>query len=94
MRNLLAFVAAAILTFVCVGWYLDWYRVKSSPAPSGHQQLNIDLNRAKIAEDVHKGVQRGEEKLQDVLEKGQSAEKGKPPIAGPPKSGPSPGVPK
>jgi hypothetical protein len=68
MRNLLAFLAAAILTFAGVGWYLDWYRIKSTPAPSGHHQLNIDVNRNKIIEDVHKGVQKGEEKLQDLFD--------------------------
>jgi hypothetical protein len=69
MRNLLAFLAAAILTFAGVGWYLDWYRIKSTPAPSGHHQLNIDVNRNKIIDDVHRGVQRGEEFLSDIQEK-------------------------
>ena len=70
MRNLLALVAAATLTFVGLGWYLDWYKIRSDPGPAGHRNVNIDLNSPKIIEDVHKGVQRGEEKLQNVLEKG------------------------
>jgi hypothetical protein len=69
MRNLLAFSAAAALTFAGVGWYLGWYKVNSDSAPSGHRKVNIDFNSVKIVDDVEKGVQKGEEKLQGVLEK-------------------------
>ena len=69
MRNLLAFVGAAVVTFAVVGWYLDWYKVKSEPVSAGHQSVNIDLNRVKIADDVHNGIQKGEETLHGVLEK-------------------------
>ncbi len=69
MRNLLAFVAAAALTVAIAGWYLNWYSVKSEPGTAGHQTLNIDINKGKIADDVHRGVQKGEERLQDVLDR-------------------------
>ena len=69
MRNLLAFFAAALITFLGVGWYLDWYKIKKDPAPPGHHNVHIDINGAKIVDDVHKGVQKGEEKLQGVLDK-------------------------
>lgn len=82
MRNILAFLAAATLTFVGVGWYLDWYRVKATPAVDGHHKVNIDINGGKIVEDVQRGVQKGEEKLQTVLDKEKerkpSTEPGKP----------------
>jgi hypothetical protein len=55
MRNLLAFVAAALLTFVGLGWYLDWYKVTSGAASGGHRQVNIDINTDKIGEDFEKG---------------------------------------
>jgi hypothetical protein len=69
MRNLLAFLAAAVLTFLGVGWYLDWYHVKSSPADVGHHRVDIDINGDKIIKDVETGVQKGEQKLQNALEK-------------------------
>jgi hypothetical protein len=53
MRNLLAFVAAAVLTIVGVGWYLGWF-----------QTVNIELNTTKIREDLNKG----EQKVQQLLE--------------------------
>jgi len=81
MRNLLAFLGAAILTFAFVGWYLDWYRIKSSSSQPGHQELNINLNRAKIVADVQKGVQKGEERIQDFLERSKS--EGKDDFVGP-----------
>ena len=53
MRNLLAFVAAAALTVVGVGWYLGWF-----------QTVNIELNTTKIREDLNKG----EQKVQQLLD--------------------------
>jgi hypothetical protein len=55
MRNLLALLAAAVLTFAGIGWYLGWYQIKSTDAAlSGHQNVNIDINGAKILSDVEK----------------------------------------
>lgn len=72
MRNLLAFLAAATLTVAGIGWYLDWYKIQSTPTAPGRRNVNIDIDSKKIEEDVHKGVQKGEEKLQDVLDKKRS----------------------
>ena len=69
MRNLLAFLAAAVLAFAALGWYLDWYKIKSEPTGEGHRHVNIDFNEDKILDDVHKGVENGEKKLERVLEK-------------------------
>ncbi|MCS6851116.1 MAG: hypothetical protein NZ700_08120 [Gemmataceae bacterium] len=63
MRNLLAFLAAAAITFAILGWYLDWYKVQSTPMPCGNTRISIDINGRKIREDVRRGVQQGEEKL-------------------------------
>lgn len=65
MRNLLALLAFALLTFVAVGWYLDWYKVQSNTTPDGNRHLNIDIHSQKIEEDLHKGSER----LQDAWEK-------------------------
>jgi hypothetical protein len=71
MRNILAFVAAVTLTVGGLGWYLDWYRIRSRPAPTGQRSLTIDINTAKIGADIHKG----EQSLQKVLEdKGKDKE--------------------
>ena len=48
MRNLLALFAFLLLVFVGVGWFLDWYQVRSDPAATGHQNVNIDINGTKI----------------------------------------------
>ncbi len=68
MRNLLALVAIALLTFVALGWYLDWYQVSSEPASGGHRQVNIDLNNPKIGEDFEKAGK----KVRQLLEKNSS----------------------
>src|SRR5437879_6340876 len=69
MRNTLALVGAAVVTFGGLGWYLDWFMVRSNPAPPGHRNLNIDIDTIKITEDLHKGGV----KVQEVLEKNKLA---------------------
>jgi predicted small secreted protein len=77
MRNLLAFLAAVCLTVAGSGWYLGWYTVESAAAPQGKRNVNIEINTVKIGKDI----QRGSEKLQDLLneekDKGKAVERKK-----------------
>jgi len=72
MRNLLAFLAAALIAFIGLGWYLGWYSFQRTPTLAGHQVFNVDINATKIRQDLAKGVQKGEEKLQEVLDKNKT----------------------
>ncbi len=65
MRNVLAFVAALVLTVVGVGWYLGWYRVSSPPSGEGRHNVNFEFNTIKIEEDLN----RGGEKVQKLIER-------------------------
>lgn len=65
MRNLLALLAFALLTFVAVGWYLEWYKVQSTKTQDGNRHLNIDIHSQKIEDDL----QKGSNKLHDAWEK-------------------------
>lgn len=76
MRNLLAFLAAALIAFLGLGWYLGWYSFKPVSTVGGHQSFNIDIDAGKIKKDIAKGVQNGEEKLQDVLDKEKKGDDG------------------
>ena len=73
MRNLLALLAAAVLAFAGVGWYLGWYQVDSQTSTSGHQNVNIDINGSKIISDVKKGKQVVEEMKRNAQEAADSA---------------------
>jgi cytoskeletal protein RodZ len=65
MRNMLALFAALILTVVGLGWYLNWYKVRSQPASvPGQHSVGIDINTNKISTDV----QNAEQKFQKMLE--------------------------
>lgn len=65
MRNMLALFAAVILTVVGLGWYLDWYKVRSQPASvPGQHSVGIDINTNKIGTDL----QKGEQKIQQMLD--------------------------
>ena len=70
MRNFLALLGAGTLTFVGLGWYLDWYKVIRQPSPAaGTQRLAIDLNPQKIGSDVVTGIKRGGELIEHLSEK-------------------------
>jgi hypothetical protein len=65
MRNLLALVGAAVLTFGGVGWYIGWYRLQpSSPLTPGHQSVNIDIDGRKIRADEKRAEQAVEKALE------------------------------
>ena len=65
MKNLLAFLAAAVLVFVGVGWYLDWFQVFNGPAPSRPPRLQRRSRHRQNQADVKKG----EEKVAEAIEK-------------------------
>jgi hypothetical protein len=54
MRNLLALVGAVVVLVVGLGWYLEWYKLGTEPAGSGHRKVNADVNTDKITEDLKK----------------------------------------
>jgi len=68
MRNLLALVAFLVVAFLGAGWYLGWYKLTPVATTPGHRSYTIDINAKKISDDVHKGVKKGSEKLNDFLE--------------------------
>jgi len=65
MRNMLAFLAALVLIFAGLGWYLDWYRLGTSQISEGHRQITIDINTAKIGQDLSKANEKLQNKLAD-----------------------------
>jgi hypothetical protein len=70
MRNLLALLGAALVTFLAVGWYLDWYHITpKATGLSGQQGEEVIINKKKIVDDVNRGIKVGEEKVQEVLNK-------------------------
>ena len=76
MKNFLAFVGAAIIVFLGLGWYLGWYNVLLKPGDAGHSKLEVDINKQKIGSDVQTGVQKGQEKVQEFLDKNKQAPDG------------------
>jgi hypothetical protein len=81
MRNILALVGAAALTFLIVGWYLGWYQIDRLPGPGGKQSVSVEVHPGKVATDVGKIVERGGEVVDSLRDKA----KDKPaPLATPP----------
>jgi hypothetical protein len=69
MRNLFALVGAALIGFVGAGWYLGWYavEVQATPSATGHRQVNIDIDSAKMSTDLKTGTTRVEEAIDAKL---------------------------
>jgi hypothetical protein len=63
MRNMLAFFAAVVLTVAGVGFYLDWFNIRSTPSPDGHRSITLDVDTEKISEDFHKAEERLQKRL-------------------------------
>jgi hypothetical protein len=83
MRNTLAFLTVLVLTAAGAGWYLGWFQVHTTPLPSGHRQVNIDIDTEKVEHDLKAGgekvLETGKETFEDVLEKTQKKEEEKNP---------------
>jgi hypothetical protein len=47
MRNLLALLGLALVIFLALGWYLDWYSFSSKP-----DSIEIGVNKKKIVDDA------------------------------------------
>jgi len=71
MRNFLAFVGAAVVVFLGLGWYLGWYNITPEKAGPGQTRIQVDINKDKIGSDVKKGA----EKVEDFIDKNKPADK-------------------
>ena len=72
MRNTLAFLAAAAIALGAVGYYLDWFSVRSVASRGGHRTYTVDVNTEKIEEDVR---HTGEEIKHKIDEKAEQSKK-------------------
>jgi hypothetical protein len=77
MRNLLAFLAAAALTLFAVGWYLDWFQVRTVPADSGHRRVTVDINTKKIGHDIGEAEEKVQKKLEEKSKAAAEGDAGK-----------------
>jgi hypothetical protein len=65
MRNLLALVGLATVTFFGLGWYLGWYKFERTSGTNGNN-ISIGINTKKVTGDVQRGIQ-GVSELIDSL---------------------------
>ena len=52
MRNILAFLGALVVTLVAVGWYENWFQVRSTPGTDGNRNISIDIDSKKVGDDI------------------------------------------
>ncbi|MBX7105786.1 MAG: hypothetical protein K1X57_17010 [Gemmataceae bacterium] len=71
MRSLFAFVGGALIAFLGLGWYFQWYTITKEPgATPGHTRIGIDINTKKVTDDVQKGVETGSKAVSGAISSG------------------------
>jgi hypothetical protein len=58
MRSLFTFLGAALVTFLALGWYFNWYTISRPTTADGRTRIEIDVNGNKIKSDLKAGEQR------------------------------------
>ena len=81
MRNLLAFLAVAVIVFLAAGWYLGWYTFHSVPTVTGHRGYTIDIDTQKTTQDVNKAGHYVVDEAKEILKKAQDEAAAPPPPA-------------
>jgi hypothetical protein len=74
MRNLLTLLGFALMVFLVLGYFLDWYSFSTQPGDSGHISLQLDVNKKKIGDDVQHGVQAGSKKVHELIDGGSKGD--------------------
>jgi hypothetical protein len=70
MRSLLTLLGGALVVFLILGYYLNWYSIAKEPGKTpGTHHLEIDINTKKINEDVQRGVKAGADRIGDLINK-------------------------
>jgi len=72
MRNLLAFVAAVVISFAVVGYYLDWYALSSGPVATGERNVTVDFHTKKIGQDLRSAEQAVEHKISQRVKQNEA----------------------
>jgi hypothetical protein len=52
LKNLLSMIAAGVLIFAGLGYYLDWYKIQATPGPNGSENVTLNVNRNEIKKDI------------------------------------------
>lgn len=70
MRSLFAFLGGALVAFLALGYYFNWYTIKSEPgAEPGHTRIGIDINGQKVKDDTKHGIQATSDGLKNLVNK-------------------------
>jgi hypothetical protein len=81
MRNILAFLGALVLTLLVVGWYENWFQVRTTPGTDGKRNISIDIDSTKVTSDIEEA----EHKVQTFVEEEAKKTKAAPPPTQPAK---------
>ena len=75
MRNILAFFGALVLTLLAVGWYENWFQVRTTPGTDGNRTISIDIDSTKVTSDIEET----EHKIGTFIEEAKKSKAAQPP---------------
>jgi hypothetical protein len=68
MRGLFTLLGFALVAFLGLGYYFNWYTITRTPTDeAGHTKISVDLNGKKVKDDISKGVKASADKIDGVM---------------------------
>ncbi len=58
MRNLFYLTFLALVFFLVVGWFMDWYSLTSINNSNGKTRLQFEVDTQKVSADLNKGKEK------------------------------------
>lgn len=69
MRNLLALIGFVVVLFFTVGYFRGWYTFDMTTGTDGKTNVNIGVDRNKVGNDIHEGVNKAGETIEKLKTK-------------------------
>jgi hypothetical protein len=73
MRNILAFLGALVVTLLLVGWYENWFQVRTTPGTDGNRNISIDIDSTKVTNDIEETERKIETFIEEESKKAKAA---------------------
>ncbi len=73
LKNLVFLGFLALVLFLVVGWFQDWYSFSNGKNSSGKTSIEFDLDKEKIGQDLSKGKDKLDKTIDGLKEKNTQA---------------------
>jgi hypothetical protein len=74
MRNILAFLGALVVTLLVVGWYENWFQVRTTSGTGGTRNITIDIDSNKVTSDIEETEHKIETFVEEEAKKAKAGQ--------------------